>query len=692
MGPDDDDDGVSNDCDNCPEDENPEQSDLDHDGAGDACDADDDGDGVEDAVDNCPATLHPGQADADEDGLGDVCDPCPLGDDELDTDGDGLDDCHDPCPSDASSGDDADGDGVGDACDNCPRVANAGQGDRDRDGVGDACDEPDPVVESSIRQLHEAFVEGSLTCTELLDSHLRRIDAHDLDVRSGPPINAFVWQNAGVRQQARELDQRLDETGELVGPLHCVPFVIKDLFDSSDTPTSSGTLAMLESQARDDGFAVARLRRAGALLLGTTTMDELSKGIHGISGRSGRTGNVYAPAFNSGGSSAGSAAAVAASFAVFGLGTDNCSSLTLPAAYEGLVTLRPSVGLVSMTGVFPSSRLDAAPGPIARSVEDLARALDVMAAEDPDDSRTADPELHRPASYLDFLDPSGLAGRRLGIIRRIAPDSDYNVHPFDADDVGTLAVFERALDEMEALGATLVDNIQLDALDTRRESIGFAEDADAYFSRVDGPYDRFEDVCDTEMYSHFVYADRDDCLDAVRRSRDSGAIDSELHRSALARYADNRALIEDTMDRLDLDVLVMPADALGAAHVSEVRSNCIVTSVSQTPALTVVVGASRGAPALPIGMMLVGRRFDEPGLLRIAYAYEKATGHRFGPTLPGAPAAPDAVPFDPERFNAIRLDLGRGAFDAVLKDGDKLDLTAERFTTVARDVLQTWQE
>lgn len=688
-GPDQDSDDNPDACDNCPNLPNPDQEDSDHDGTGDACQDDDDKDGALDTADNCPKTLHPDQRDTDGDGLGDACDPCPNAEDQRDADGDDLDDCEDLCPGVASASNaDGDGDGIGDACDLCPQVADA-QRDSDKDGSGDACD-PDPgpfnVEEATVADIHRALLGGDTTCAEVVEQALDRIQRYDLDLSDGPPINAFVSFNLKVREQARALDEHLADTGELIGPLHCAPLVIKDLYDSSDTPTSSGTLAFIGIQAPDDGFAVGRMRQQGAILLSTTTMDELSKGVFSTSSRSGRTGNAYNPGRNSGGSSSGSGASVGASFAVLGTGTDNCASLTLPASYNGLVTVRPTLGLISLDGVVPSNRLDATAGPMTRTVGDMALMLDQMAGTDPNDKRTAN--VQRPDTYTAHLKLDGLQGKRVGVLRshsdnlQDSPTYTYGQAPPDAQ-----RVFQRSLRELERLGATVVDNLRLPNLNAQRSGAGFGQDIQVYLDSVDSPFETYADICATERYSNFVYDDAASCVQSYQWSLQNASEGSAVFEGGQERYRNNREYLVRVMDALDLDALIYPSDAQGGALVDRSLTNCVITSVTGLPSMIIQAGAMDDG--MPVGMMLLGRAWSEPVLLEMAYAYEQGTHHRRPPTLTSAiPADAPLEPMDLAEANAIRLRLGEAAFEQVLQDGERWELTPSVFTNIARGVLE----
>lgn len=682
TGADTDGDGVPDMCDNCPFAENPGQEDADHDGVGDRCDTDDDGDGIPDDADNCPWTLQDdNMVDSDGDGVGDACDVCPGGTDEVDTDGDGIADCFDLCPFTADpTNADRDGDGVGDACDNCPDTPNAGQIDTDGDGVGDACDgAPFRIEESTIESTRAAILSGETTCVEVVEQHLARIFWYDLDVSTRPALNAFVELNENVLSQAAALDAQFAATGELAGSLHCATFVVKTNFGTVDTDATNGSLAALGVRVKEDAFAVRQLRDHGAVLIGATGMDEFAGGVHGIGSAHGRSGNAYDTTRNSGGSSAGSGVAVAANFALAGTGTDNCASLTLPAAYNGLTSIRSTLGLISGIGIFPSNLVDAVPGPMTRTVTDLAKMMDVMVVDNPSDPDQPS-DWSRPASYVEHLVEDGLHGKRVGVLRKLSEETHIGYRfPFEGGAPDVQKIWHDTFARIEQLGGTIVDNVQAPEFNAQRHGGGTVPRVDAFLAGADGPLDSYDDLCETNNFSHHVWESVDQCLERAANGRRDFTND-------LARYArnyrNNAADLTAIMDALELDVLIYPTDSFGGAHPSSSKANCIATSVTGMPALTVPVGIANSGQ--PVGLMVMGRKWDEATLFEVGYAIEANFAFRNGPPLP--PAGPIDVSI--AEYNALSSQVAWTAFEQVLRTGTKHSLTATRMREIIQQTVR----
>src|SRR5215510_6180623 len=279
------------------------------------------------------------------------------------------------------------------------------------------------VYEQSITDLQAAMSSGRVTSRGLVDSYLARIAAYD---QAGPRLNAILLVNPRARDEADAMDrERADK--KLRGPLHGIPVLIKDNYDTADMPTSGGALGLATLQPPADAFQVKRLRDAGAVILGKTTMHELAAGITTISSLTDQTRNPYDLNRVPGGSSGGTGAAIGASFAAAGMGSDTCGSIRIPAANQNLVGLRGTQGLSSRTGVMPLSSTQDIAGPLARSVTDLAIMLDATVGADPADPVTAESAGKIPKSYRDALDAAGLKGARIGVLRALwgnAPEDD----------------------------------------------------------------------------------------------------------------------------------------------------------------------------------------------------------------------------------------------------------------------------
>lgn len=546
------------------------------------------------------------------------------------------------------------------------------------------CVEPDfELEEATVADIHSALLSGTISCEWVVHEYKRRTLWHDLWMGDGtPPLNAFVYLNESALNTARMLDDYQRCEGELAGPLHCAPFVIKTNYASREVPLTNGSFALLEVEPNFDAFTVERLRGAGAVMLGSTAMDEFASGAQGIGGRSGKTGNAYDQSLNSGGSSAGSAVAVASNLAVAGLGTDNCSSLTIPASYNDLFTMRSSHQLVSTAGIFPSNRLDAIAGPMTRTVRDLALFFDAMARFNPHYGPHCNGEVIRSESYLDYLDPQGLQGKRIGILRALTEDPENSRYPFSGASQNVEEHYEAFFRELEDMGVVLVDDIDLDELPLGRRGSGSGYDVEKFLDDTVGEVSNYEDICDTGLYSHSVFPTKDRCLQ--RAGQTARQLESNVE-SGLELYRSNREYVESVLDELELDALLYPADRRGTPRPQYTGTNCILASVTGLPTVVVPSGHVDG---LPVGMSFTARMFDEKTLFEIAYAYEQATEYRQPPEMPLLDGTP---PLDLQTFNQLHYDLGWAAFEEVLRDHDRYDLTASVFADIAREVLEDYE-
>ena len=471
------------------------------------------------------------------------------------------------------------------------------------------------VYEASITDLQAAMTSGRTTSEALVGAYLARIAAYD---RQGPEINAMVRLNPNARADARRLDAERRQ-GKVRGPLHGIPIILKDNFDTADLPTSGGALALATHQTKDDAFVVVKLREAGAVIIGKANMHELAAGITTISSLGGQTRNPYDPRRCPGGSSGGTGAAIAASFAAVGWGSDTCGSIRIPSAFGSLVGLRPTQGLVSRTGVMPLSHTQDIAGPLARTVTDLAIALDVSVGLDAADSATHVLQGRGTPRFADSLSRTSLRGARIGILMNYFTDADGEI----------LDTIRAGIRAMKAAGADTVRvNIaDFDSLLANTSVINFEHKYDLidYLARTPAtPIKSIADMLAAGLES--------EALEARLKLADSlGTRDNAAYRRALARQAVARARIIAVMDSLGVDALVYPTMRRKPVFVGDPQlgSTCGLSAQTGLPALSVPAGFT--SDGLPVGLELLGRPFSDVRLVSMAYAFEQLGLRRRAP-------------------------------------------------------------
>jgi len=489
----------------------------------------------------------------------------------------------------------------------------------------------DPI-EATVADVRAAVAAGDVTATGLVDRYRERIDAHDGD------LNAVLTHNDAARERAAELDARHEESGP-VGPLHGVPLVLKDNQETADMPTTVGSAPLAGLRTGRDATVVERLRRAGAVVLAKTNLQELAYGVDTISSLGGATRNAYDTGRRPSGSSGGTAVAVAANLAVAGTGSDTCSSVRSPPAFAACVGVRPTQGLVSRDGVVPLSSTQDTVGPIARTVGDAARLLTAMAGYDPADPATAAAADAVPAEgYADALDPGALDGARIGVARAFVGPNDPDGPHADAAAAVT-GVLEDALDDLAAAGATIVDPVEpphgSELERARVLDFEFARDFDAWLASVaDPPVGSLAELVATGEVADTV-------ADRVREADILGRGDVARDPDYLRRLRRRRELRHETLATLaerDLDAVVYPPSRVPPVATPEHQPfgelNCELSAHTGLPAVTVPAGFTDDG--LPVGLELLGRRFDEARLLSLAAGVEDAVDGRrppgrFGP-------------------------------------------------------------
>lgn len=473
------------------------------------------------------------------------------------------------------------------------------------------------VAGASVTALQEAMTSGAATSADITRAYLARIAAYD---RRGPALNAMVWLNPNAISEAEASDRERATRGPR-GPLHGIPVVLKDNYDTHDLPTSAGSLALASNIAPDDAFQVARLREAGAVILGKSNMHELASGITTIGSIGGQTLNPYDLTRNPGGSSGGTGAAVAASFAAVGWGSDTCGSIRIPAAQNDLVGLRPTKGLSSIDGIIPLSHTQDVGGPLARSMRDLALALDATVGPDPADPATGILQGRPLPSFVDALDPAALDGARIGILEAYFGDGP--------EEETVDRIVRDAIARMVELGADTV-TVEIADLDDLLEGSGligheFRWDLMDYLAaNPEAPVSSLSEMLDLGLIHEAL-------VPRMRARMQSERRDSEDHRAAYAKREPLRRAVEAAMDSAGVDALVFPTVRTVPAVIGEPQrgSSCSLSANTGLPALSVPVGFA--FDRLPVGMEMIGRTLDDWRLVALGFAFESATDHRREP-------------------------------------------------------------
>jgi amidase len=483
-------------------------------------------------------------------------------------------------------------------------------------------------LEATIDDIHDAYKSGRLTCRELVQIYLDRIEAFD---KKGPAINALITVNSNALAEADRLDAAYKATGP-VGPLHGIPVIVKDQMDATGMPTTLGSVLFQDYFPDRDSFVAEKLKKAGAVILGKATLGELGGGdTHGS--LFGSTRNPYDTERTVGGSSGGSAASVSANFSTVGVGQEGLASIRRPSTWNGIAGMRPSGGLVSRSGVYGCwPEVFGSLGPMARTVKDLAKLLDVMVGYDPEDPITARGVGHIPDSFTKFLDKGGLKGARLGILRE---SIGLNAEP-DSDDFRKISeIFDRAVSELKAAGAEIIDPIVIpkikELLAKRSGAPGETDQSfKNYFGRsANPPFKRPEEAIESPDFPRVVKRsqERFKRQPAWEKHYESLRAQDELMTIFLKVLADHKldALVHKAVEHqptLIKDGVNPPfVDQKGAPHLN--------TFLVYVPTIVVPAGFTRDD--LPAGVCFIGRPYDDGNLIRFAYAYEQATRHRRPP-------------------------------------------------------------
>jgi amidase len=489
------------------------------------------------------------------------------------------------------------------------------------------------LSELSIDDLQQGMESGKFTSRSLVEKYLARIEAIDA---AGPQLKSVIEVNPDALALAEAADKER-QAKKVRGPLHGIPVLIKDNIDTADKmATTAGSLALVGAKPPEDSLVVKQLRAAGAIIIGKTNLSEWANirsnnSTSGWSGRGGLTRNPYALDRNPCGSSSGSGAAVAANLCAVAVGTETDGSIICPSSVCGIVGIKPTVGLVSRTGIIPISHSQDTAGPMARTVRDAAILLGALAGVDPQDAITAESKEHAKTDYSKSLDPAGLKGTTIGVAR----------NHFDFHD-GVEAVMKEALDAIKKAGATLIDTEALRVVDESGSSESIVlryelkADMAAYLARLgpNAPVKTLKDIIEfnnRNKEKEMPYFGQDVFLKAEAL----GPLTDYKYLEALAkcRRLARTEGIDAVMDKHKLDAIVAPT--MGPACMSDLVNgdhwlggSTSAAAVAGYPSITVPAGFVFG---LPLGLSFFGRPWSEPTLLKIAYAFEQATKMRKPP-------------------------------------------------------------
>ena len=489
-----------------------------------------------------------------------------------------------------------------------------------------------PFAEATVADLQKAMASGAVSSRRLVEMYLERIEALD---RSGPMLRSVIEVNPDAAAIADAMDIERAGKGSR-GPLHGIPVLVKDNLDSADhMATTSGSLALVGARPVRDSHVVARLREAGAVLLGKTNQSEWAnfrstRSTSGWSGRGGQCRNPYALDRNPSGSSSGSGVAVSASLCAVAVGTETDGSVVAPASACGIVGIKPTLGLVSRSGIVPIAHSQDTAGPMARTVADAAALLEVMVGEDPRDASTRGARVNWRGGLSSALDPKGLEGARIGIVQNLVGNNP-----------GVRKLIAEAADAMKKAGAVPIDVTMPNVGDIGAPEFEvllyeFKADLNAYLAGL-GPGAPVKSLAAIIDFNK-ANADREMVWfgqEILEMAQAKGPLTDPAYRKALAscRRLSRTMGIDRVLAQFKLDALAAPTadpawltDPVTGDH--SLGGSTSPAAVAGYPSITLPMGAVAG---LPVGISFFGKAYSEPTLVKYAYAFEQLTRHRTAP-------------------------------------------------------------
>ncbi|MCM3569726.1 amidase [Neobacillus mesonae] len=478
------------------------------------------------------------------------------------------------------------------------------------------------LEEATIDSIHDHFISGELSCRELVENYLRRIEEYD---QNGPNLNSIITINPTALQEAEELDRVFQQTGEFVGPLHGIPIVVKDQLETKDITTTYGSIAYKDYLPEEDATVIKKLRQAGGIILAKTNLPDFATAWFTFSSATGDTKNPYALNRDPGGSSGGTAAAIAANLATVGIGEDTGGSIRVPASFTNLFGLRVSTGLISRKGTSPLVHFQDTAGPMTRTVKDMAILLDSIVGYDSNDSMTAVTVNAKDAgNYSKQLTAKGLQGARIGILRdAFGPDSD----PSSAE---VNQVTNRVIQSLSDAGAEIIDPVTIPNLSaliekTSMYTIQSKKDFNDFLGNKNVPYNKTVD----ELYETKQYHDDLDLFIEIAKGPENpeevpGYFEQRLSQSEF-RQEIEKVFAEHQLDAIlfpDVQVLPPTKEEVHSGNLSVLSypTNTVIASQTGLPAISMPGGLTDDG--IPVGVELLGKQLDEARLLQLAYSYE----------------------------------------------------------------------
>ncbi len=479
------------------------------------------------------------------------------------------------------------------------------------------------LSEMTIEHLHQALTKKEITVVELVKYYLERIETID------SKINAIISINPKALEEAQRLDEIFLTSG-FVGPLHGVPVLVKDNFETAELETTAGSLSLKGFIPKQDAFLVDKIKRAGGLVIAKANLHEFAIWGETISSVKGQTLNPYDLTRTPGGSSGGTGAGIACDFALLGLGTDTINSVRSPASANNLVGIRPTLGLLSRTGIVPYSYTQDTAGPLARTVKDAVIALEVMKGVDAADASTQSQEGQGLGDFRESLQSDGMRNKRIGVLRTLFGTNESHQ--------ATNQVVNRAIENMKVAGACVIeldDKVDTDWL-VKEVSVhlyDFKDHLNLYLDKLPNnmPYRTMAEIYESNLIHEGV---KGNIEQALRLSTES-----EAYKERLLRQQSERSKLFDLFEAYALDAIVYPHQKQLVCHVgaSQLERNGVLSSVTGFPSICIPVGFSNpdeNAPiGVPIGMEILGLPFTEAVLIQIASGYETNYNNRIPPVI-----------------------------------------------------------